>query len=295
MRATSLVILALMALAGSARADNGCNLFRLAQVPMEVGESGLPTVPMTINGHSVKMLVDTGGVQTDIVMHKAVEFNLDLRRDRFRRMVQYGGAVIDQFVTVDEVALDQLTTKGMPFAVSPDDALLPEFDGTLAPNVLTQYDVDFDFGNGQFSLFSPKHCEGKVVYWTAEGYSEVPFAADLSGHILVPVLLDGKVIMAGLDTGAQKSTLSLETAMATFGFKKPGDEEDGIYTYPFQTLTMRGVTVRNPNVLLVPDSLSKIVKHGGPQMILGMTALRQLHLYIAYKERKLYITAASAH
>jgi hypothetical protein len=34
---------------------------------------------------------------------------------------------------------------------------------------------------------------------------------------------------------------------------------------------------------------------GQPKMILGMGVLRQLHLFIAYKERNIYVTAASAH
>ncbi len=31
------------------------------------------------------------------------------------------------------------------------------------------------------------------------------------------------------------------------------------------------------------------------QALLGMEVLRQLHLYVAYKEHKLYVTSASAH
>ena len=34
-------------------------------------------------------------------------------------------------------------------------------------------------------------------------------------------------------------------------------------------------------------------RNGLPDVILGMNVLSQMHVYIAYKERKLYITAAS--
>jgi hypothetical protein len=30
-------------------------------------------------------------------------------------------------------------------------------------------------------------------------------------------------------------------------------------------------------------------------MLLGMNVLRNLHVYVAYKERKLYVTPATAH
>ena len=36
-----------------------------------------------------------------------------------------------------------------------------------------------------------------------------------------------------------------------------------------------------------------MTRSGLPDMILGMNTLSQMHVYIAYKERKLYITAAN--
>jgi len=64
-----------------------------------------------------------------------------------------------------------------------------------------------------------------------------------------------------------------------------------------RTLTSRfslgGVSVENPDLLLYPRGAMALP--GDPELILGMGILRQLHMYIAYKERKLYVTAASAH
>ena len=64
--------------------------------------------------------------------------------------------------------------------------------------------------------------------------------------------------------------------------------------YPFKTIAFGSVQVQNPHIILVPDSESRM----GPQrwdMILGLSILRQLHLYIAYHENMLYLTPASTH
>lgn len=62
-----------------------------------------------------------------------------------------------------------------------------------------------------------------------------------------------------------------------------------------------GVTIDNPVLLLLPDLVANAghrtrpgslirVENGLPDVLLGMNVLRRLHLYIAYKESRLYIT-----
>lgn len=134
------------------------------------------------------------------------------------------------------------------------------------------------------------------------------FASNSAGHINFPVTLDGKDVRATLDTGASRSVLGLEAAEDTFSFdeknaslKVLGTTRSGhSYKFPFNTLlfgeagaVLGSVTVINPDLILVSRSDSRLP--GSPDLILGMGVLRQLHLYIDYKEKKLYVTAASAH
>jgi hypothetical protein len=62
------------------------------------------------------------------------------------------------------------------------------------------------------------------------------------------------------------------------------------YSYPFKTLELDGLTVNNPHIGVESDATMGRL---GSDIILGIGILRQLHLYIAYKEQKLYITPAS--
>ena len=59
-------------------------------------------------------------------------------------------------------------------------------------------------------------------------------------------------------------------------------------------MSFGGVEVSNPDITLIPDRKAQLGPQA-PDLILGIGILRQLHLYIAYREKKLYLTAASVH
>jgi hypothetical protein len=79
-----------------------------------------------------------------------------------------------------------------------------------------------------------------------------------------------------------------------------------IYRRRFNTMSFEGVTVTNPDILMIPDEVSRRMPNttrtgslvreanrGLPDIALGMSVLRNTHMYVAYKERKVYITAAT--
>ena len=138
-------------------------------------------------------------------------------------------------------------------------------------------------------------------------------------HIFVPVTLDGKPFLAAINTATNNSTLSANTAKFQFGItadspdSKPlgnfaGDPDHKVFGHVFSTLTFDGVTVTNPHVAIIPDligskdpnnsfrtdtRIGRVDDNIGPQLTIGMDVLRKLRLYIAFGERKLYVTPAS--
>lgn len=70
----------------------------------------------------------------------------------------------------------------------------------------------------------------------------------------------------------------------------PTTEQFNAFTHHFQMLDLDGIAVKNPKIELVRN-----LQLGSEQLIIGMTLLSKLHLYVAYKERKLYITLANQH
>ena len=290
----------LLAAGAPALADDACPLRRVAALDMTIEAAGRMLVPMKIGDRDANMLIDTGGINSmlnaDFV--KAQKLSTRSYPSGFY-LIMFGGLQISHYAIANNVDFGGLKADTLQFAVIPGGYTPAGQDGLLAPDILRSYDVDFDFANARFSLFSPDHCPGKVNYWSKTAdVAEIPIEIDQVGHIRVPITVDGQRIDAALDTGAYRTTISLETMRDKFdigrndpNLKPLGDSDPGSFRYPFKSLSFGGVTVTNPDIVLTPNGVSKMRSLA----IIGMGILRQLHLYIAYKEKKLYVTAASAH
>ena len=139
-------------------------------------------------------------------------------------------------------------------------------------------------------------------------------------HIHVPVTIDGKDFLADINTGAANSTMSAKTAKFVFDVTSdsPGavtlrgaaaDSGQKPFGYIFKSLAFEGISVNNPHVVIRPDlmgtkdpnnslvggsHITRIDDGIGSEVTVGMDVLRHLRLYIAYGERKLYLTPAAA-
>jgi tetratricopeptide (TPR) repeat protein len=117
-------------------------------------------------------------------------------------------------------------------------------------------------------------------------------------QIIIPVILDGHAIQGLIDTGATTTFLPIAVEKQMFGLDlgSPDAPERDLqggtkaYQHVFKSLSFNGVTVANPHILVYAQALSDEV----PTMIIGMDVLRKLHIFMAFSERKMYISGASA-
>jgi predicted aspartyl protease len=307
----------------STQADADCGrLTLITSTELKIGADNRPYVPVEIGGEPKYMLVDTGGLFTEIGSATASELKLEPRHTNLQLVGVEGQ--MTRLAVRSSLKLGNLQDT-MDFMVDPSGDLgdaLSGGAGILAPNLLRSYDVDFDFGGGKFNLLSQDHCDGQVVYWPADGVGVVPFTLSYDGHIMLSVTLDGEHFTATLDSGASTSVLERDRAVQVFGLKL-GDPDTpavgslanfkqiAVYRHKFKTLTLEGISVGNPTMTLLPDIMGQRIPDphdsiegdtrirdrrnqvGMGDMILGMDVLRRFHLYIAYKEQKLYITGAN--
>jgi Aspartyl protease len=148
-------------------------------------------------------------------------------------------------------------------------------------------------------FYSHNHCLGQVVYWTRDEVSKISVEITRYHQINLHVRIDGKEVWASLDTGTSRSVMSLELAETLFDLSENMPKmkplaAPGVFVYPFHTLTFGGVTVGNPDIVLISDKYSRPVL-GAARVILGLGILRHLHMFIAYSESNLYVSAADAH
>jgi predicted aspartyl protease len=274
-----LVILAFLALAMRAGAAP-CT--PLAHWTLEPDWYGGPTVVVSLGGKPLSLLVDTGGVQSMLTGSTVAELKLKPQPIRGALVTLYGGLQLTEWVTVEDRLLPSA------FYVMPDARVPYALSGTLAPDFLTHYDVGFDFAHAKMSLYRPGACEAA---------NAVPLAADASHHLIVTVELDGRKIPAMLDTGASRSDFSLETARQLFGDglkeepARRADCERGLATANFHSLSIGGVRLDEPDIVLVPDRIGGRPP-GSPRLVLGMNVLRQLHLDVHYSRGEIVITPA---
>ncbi len=301
---TSLLLSVLVVAFGyAAKADpalQDCTLKLYAKYDLSTETDGRVTIPMVLNGQKVSLMVDTGGVFSVLSQSAANALQLKpkpLPHGLFFEF--YGKTRLTQMVDVDSLAIGEAVVPNWDFVLGPDSMFLND-DGLIGANFLKGFDVDIDYAHSKLNLMAPDHCPGRVVYWTSEPYAEVPMDLDANWHITIPVVLDGKSITATVDTGAAQSSMTLEEASRLFDLaendlrlKRIGRPQSGSadYRYPFSSMTFSGVSVLNPDIVLIPKAK---VTSGAPPLLLGASVLRQLHVYIAYHEKMLYLTGAEA-
>ena len=288
----------------------------------------IPMVAAQIGDKTVGLLIDTGGAFSGLTKRAVRELNLDtgqyLNRDgSVTYLKDVKGQTEGLQTRLPSITLGRLRQENVWFMVLPgEDTGGPEieqFAGIIGSEMLRNVDVDFDFAARKLNLFSSDHCAGNVVYWTNQALpvAIVPFTLNRAGHIMFRAELDGRRVDTMLDTGAGTTILNLDTARRTFRIdvnapdvERVGELKGGYtastYRRRFKTLAIEGVTINSPLITMLPNMMGTVNPgaprtgsmirddgNGLPDVILGMNVLSEMHVYIAYKERKLYLTAAN--
>jgi predicted aspartyl protease len=282
--------------ANAADPKKDCQLIRYSEIPITTLPDGRFTVPITLEGRPLNFLVDTGGSIATVSPEQAHNLQLEIKMTS-SYLEGVAGFELYQYSNVGKISLGGIEGRNLDVYIDPELPLGAE--GTLAPDMMKHFDVDLDLVRGKLNLFSQNHCKGQVVYWTRSGYVALPMEVVSNGHIQVPVTIDGIKLNALLDTGAQNSIVSI-SALKGLGLSEASPELNPVgdakarykmYEHAFKQLDFDGITVKNPHIMVASDGF---LPGRNTDMIIGITILRQLHLYIAYDEEKLYITPASA-
>jgi hypothetical protein len=178
-------------------------------------------------------------------------------------------------------------------------------------------DMELDLARGKMNLFQHARCKGEQVYWSSDYATEYLYV-DPSGLLYFPVGLEGKRIEASLNTQGPRSRLSEVIARTYFGFKReagvvvprPAEGALGqVVGRRTMTLDSRKVSLANLDVQVVDDTQRKC-EHaksvrasnaisfrncfGIVPFVIGTDLLRQLRIYIASREERIYFTQNAA-
>jgi hypothetical protein len=314
MRRTLLALL-LTSLAGTAQAQDCAPAKLLASVPMQSAEpqSNIRTVPVTLNGVTRHMVLDTGGAITQLSRETINELKLP-ERSTGAAVYDINGRVSRRFAVVSDFTFGALHRVDAALLVWPDPTR--PFAGELAQDMLQPYNVDVDFAAGMLRLYAKDHCPGPSG-WTPTARTQMH---NKGWHLHIPVTLDGRNYDAIFDTGSRHTIMRLPAAQRDFGLDigSPGMERypaingdpllDG-YLHNFSKMSFGGMTIERPEVMIVQDVMNhnadrspmarnRAYHHNAdlilPELSLGMDVLKHLRLYMAFGEQVLYVAPADA-
>ncbi|HEY5083109.1 MAG TPA: retropepsin-like aspartic protease, partial [Rhizomicrobium sp.] len=296
-------------------------------VPMErVNGGNVMSVTASIDGAPQRMLIDIGRMATQLFETSANKLHLGHQGSQH---FDFAGRFSQRSARIESFELGSMEGGGFHLLVTPDpDTASAPFDGIIGNDVMIRYDVDLDFAHQKLNFFTPEKCKGAGIYWSPSTITSVPVVAysgleyaDRSpiprlGVTYVPVVLDGKTIIALLDTRADKTFLNPDVAQKLFGISpggmEPTDVDDGgtlikAGTHVFKSLSFGGLTAGNVHVAIPLDVMSQSTKifHISkvlqdtfpiheimPDMVIGMDLLKHSHLYVSFQNDRVYVSAA---
>jgi predicted aspartyl protease len=282
-------LVAVIAAIAPAQAQQACA--PVSSLPLLQRDGNL-LVEVAVNGRPAIFLLDTGGVTTVIGTRLAARLNLPTRPTAPRIDVRDAGGVrADRYVTARSLTLGtrRLRPRNYMLGAMPDG-----IDGSLAPDLLRDFDLGLDFAAGRLELYVPGACAAGPPGDGA--FSSVALLdSGWARRIRVEAVLDGKTLRATLDTGARQSYVAASAARDLFGLvpETQAGRARGIFggtlavrPHDFASLRIGDIAWENPRLhLATPED-----GFDGAPLLLGLQQLQGLRLFAAYSENRLYIS-----
>jgi predicted aspartyl protease len=280
----------LAATAFPALAQDRCSAEPAATLPL-VLLNGKILVGVLVNDQPALFAIDTGGFASAVSESLAARLKLPTYGIRsYQTLSDLGGERAEKYARISSLVIGNQQVADERYMVAD---LGPGVDGFIAPDLLRNFDLDFDFAAQRLNLYRLRSCAGKPP--GSGAFSAVEMDVTPQGHIRVPVMLDGKRLWAMVDTGASRTYIIASAARANFSVSMgPGvDTAQGasggtakIEPHDFQTLQIGEDVQRNPRLQLIArdEGFDKA------PVLLGMQQIHGLRLFVAYRERKLYVS-----
>lgn len=273
--------LAAPAVADEAPTSGACRLDpKGSSIALDGASSDQVSIPVTLNGTVIPLVIDTDGTIGTLSWATVEQLHLKPRPGPRRS----GGDINhpEFYAVVQNFAFGASSSHDKIFHITQSYFGAA---GTIAPD-FESFDVEIDLARRRMNVFAPSTCiEGP--YWANSGAAVVPLETAPSHLIRFPMLLDGKRVIATIDTRSPDSRIRTDALTTVFGITSG---------FPhFKTLATEdgSIAIQNPH-LAVASGTPKDTDYSPPDVFLGLETLQHFRIYIAYRARKLFLTAASS-
>jgi clan AA aspartic protease (TIGR02281 family) len=297
----------------AALAASSCKLVKIAEWQVKP-QTGRLIVDGAINDQKIGILFDTGASRTFLLRAAADRLGLVRQEALGYRTYGIGGETHAEYAVIDEFKLGTAARRNWRLMVVGEREQGRQYDVLLGYDFFEQVDIEFDLPNNAVRLFQPQDCSDlPLAYWARGGAGVVKLEVDNSNRaILVEVKLNGKPLVAELDTGAPTSVLSRLVA-AQLGVTPEsrgsvaagksaglGAQVSEQWMGSFESFAIGDELIRNPDIRFANLELITAGETGTRlaarrelrDMLLGLDFLRAHRVYVAHSQGKLYFTYA---
>ena len=300
-------VVAVFAAALALPAHARCQIANIDAIPVGTDANQL-FARGVINGHPVRVLIDTGSSMSFIWRPAAGRLGLRLIGAPRMRFFGLGGESPVDAAFVDELQVAAFTVRGLRFPVAGD--LPRDMDFILGEDYLSRGSVEFDLRHGVVRTMQISGCTpAELPYW-----SKIYSMADLIASprdaqaIRVDVVLNGHAVRAQIDSGSWVSLLT-KSAADSVGVHYQGADAEVVgighrslptWIADVQSFKLGDESINNTQLrvaqlgkYLTKERIgSRIAVATGtePTMLLGMDFLRAHRVLIDNATRKMVFT-----
>ncbi len=310
----------LVATAPALAAD--CKLTQYASADLVMPPGGAVLVPVKIGGHEALMVLQMSSGLAMVAPAAVTQLGLQTGPVRTDIRLTAGNQPIEREVRVESLIIGGANFAGWKLYVQPGPARPLSMVqgrpviGALSSNFMNAVDLELDLARGKMNLFQHARCKGGQVYWNDQYATEYLYV-DPSGLLYFPVGLDGKRIEASLNTQGPRTRLSEVIARRFFGFRRDAsapapaaDRAPGQFVGTrIMGLDSRKVSLPDVQVHIIDDTqrdceyaqsargsnaISFSNCFGIVPFEMGTDLLKQMRIYLASKEERVYFTLNAA-
>jgi predicted aspartyl protease len=188
-----------------------CHVRNVAEIPVAIDNNQL-LARGAIDGHAVRVLIDTGSNMSLIWRSAAPGLGLRLIGAPRRRLFGLGGESRVDETFVEELRVETFTVKGLRIPVAGDRPSSVDF--ILGEDFLSRDSVEFDVPHGVIRTMETTGCTpAELPYWS-KTYSMADLVASPrdAQAIRVNVVLNGHAVRAQIDSGSSVSLIAKSVA-----------------------------------------------------------------------------------
>lgn len=280
----------------AACATPSCGLTQAASLPLHIANHQ-PLVDVGINGQTARMLLDTGAAHSVLTRAAAQRLGLQMKPGVVTASQGVGGISLDYAVTatglrLGPLALPDRQTDVVPTRIGTPGGSAP--DGLLGLDILRQFDLDLDFAAQRLTLYRGPACPHTPLPMPGPA-TVVETALSAQGHLVMRAALDGRPVLAMLDSGSQHSVVTNRAAglsQETLAADRPvhlfgvGPGMATAHLHRFTSITIGRETIANPLLVVLNTTPPDY------DLIVGMDYLSGRRLWISAASGKIFLRTA---